>query len=293
MSDPPEWWEEGTIYLAATPIGNSGDASGRLQYALANADMIAAEDTRRVRGLCSRLGIQPAGKIVPFHDHNEARKAESLVDVARQGGAVLVVSDAGTPTVSDPGYHLVTLAADEGVPATALPGPSAALAALTVSGLPTDRFTFEGFLPRKGAEQRRRITQLVSEPRTFILFESPRRTANTLALLRDALGSGRRAAVCRELTKTHEEVVRGDLGALADEFAGREVLGEVTIVVAGAPPAAPRDPGSLAREVLELSAAEGLRLKDAAGRVAQAAGLSRNELFEAALAARRNSAGRN
>ena len=274
----------GAILLAATPIGNPRDASDRLREAIETADIIAAEDTRRFWGLCSRLGLKPTGQVVALHDHNEGAKAQGLVDEAEAGKTVLVVSDAGTPTVSDPGFHLVRAAADAGVRAVPLPGPSAALAALSVSGLPTDRFVFEGFLPRRNSEQRKSIAALALEPRTVILFESPRRTAKTLRALAEAFGEDRPAALCRELTKTYEDVRRGTLGELAAHAEQNEVLGEVTLVVGGQTDAsAAGSIEELAAEVVDLAASGGLRLKDAAARVAERSGVRKNELMRAAL----------
>ncbi len=274
----------GIIYLAATPIGNTGDASPRLLEALQTADLIAAEDTRRLRGLCSRLGISPAGRIVAFHDHVEAHRAQDLIDAALAGDMVLVVSDAGTPTVSDPGYRLSNAAAKAGVRVSALPGPSAALAALSVSGLPTDRFTFEGFLPTRGSDLKARLAELSQELRTMVLFESPRRTAATLAKLAEAFGDDREAALCRELTKTHEEIIRGTLAELRDHAATTEILGEVTLVVAGAPQKAAANLDDLAVQAKLLSERDGLRLKEAAAQVAEGSGHRPNAVFKAALA---------
>lgn len=273
----------GIIYLAATPIGNPGDASGRLREALDTADVIAAEDTRRLRGLCSRLGIAPTAPVIPFHEHVEVDRSVELVAAAKKGKTVLVVSDAGTPTVSDPGFRLGQIAAREGVRLAPLPGPSAALAALSVSGLPSNRFVFEGFLPRKGAERRDRLSALAAETRTAILFESPRRTAFTLSDLADVLGHDRAAALCRELTKTHEEVIRGSLEQLAKHAQDTEILGEVTLVVAGAPRAESVSVEALASRALALSAEDGLRLKEAAAQVAEGTGQRSNAVFRAAL----------
>lgn len=273
----------GIIYLAATPIGNPGDATGRLRTALETADLIAAEDTRRLRGLCARLEITPTAPIIPFHDRIEADRSADLIAAAKAGKTVLVVSDAGTPTVSDPGFRLGLLAAKEGVRLSPLPGPSAALAALSVSGLPSDRFVFEGFLPRRGAERANRLGALAEEPRTAILFESPRRTAATLTDLAVALGRDRQVALCRELTKTHEEVLRGTLGELADQTKDTEILGEVTLVIAGAPPAESVSVGVLASRAVALSTEDGLRLKEAAAEVAEGTGHRANAVFRAAL----------
>lgn len=276
--------DQGVIMLAATPIGNPGDATGRLRDAIISADIIAAEDTRRFWGLCSRLELKPTGKVITLHDHNEGAKAQWLVDQAASGLDVLVVSDAGTPTVSDPGFHLVQAAAEAGVRAIPLPGPSAALAALSVSGLPTDRFVFEGFLPRKSSEQASQLAKLSTEPRTIILFESPRRTAKTLGALAEHFGGDRPAALCRELTKTHEETIRGTLSDLAQHATKHEILGEVTLVVGGAPAGSGDvDLGVLARRVLDLAQERGLRLKDAAAEVAEQTGVRKNQLMQKAL----------
>lgn len=272
----------GLILLAATPIGDTADAPPRLLTALRTADVIAAEDTRRLLNLAGRLGVPLSARVVSLHEHNEAERAGELVRLAGEGGFVLVVSDAGMPTVSDPGFRLVNSAIAAGVRVSVLPGPSAALTALAVSGIPSDRFCFEGFLPRRAGERAARLAELAAEARTMVVFESPRRVPEALAEMAAAFGQARPAAVCRELTKTHEEVLRGTLAELAARTAGG-VLGEVTIVVAGAPAAAP-DLGELVPEVLEL-ARLGLRLKDAAAWVGARAGASKRELYQAALAA--------
>ena len=274
----------GTIYLAATPIGNPGDASARLRSALESADLIAAEDTRRLRGLCARLGVAPTGRIIAFHEHVEEEHSEELIAAARNGQVVLVVSDAGTPTVSDPGFRLGQRAVTAGVRLSPLPGPSAALAALSVSGLPSDRFTFEGFLPRKGAELRARLEDLKTERRTAILFESPRRTAATLRALAQTLGAERQVALCRELTKTYEEVRRGSLGELADYADDHEILGEVTLVLAGASDIPTASLEELAAQARDLANRDGLRLKEAAAMVAEGSGHRANAVFKAVLA---------
>lgn len=275
----------GVVVLAATPIGDVDDAPPRLRTLLAEADVVAAEDTRRLHGLLGRLGIRPTGRIVSYHEHNEAKRAGELVAEAAAGARVLVVSDAGMPSVSDPGYRVVRAAIDAGVRVTVLPGPSAVLTALAVSGLASDRFCFEGFAPRRSGERARWLTALRDEPRTMVLFESPHRAADTLAAMAEVFGPDRPAAVCRELTKTYEEVRRGGVAELA-RWAADGVRGEVTLVVAGAPPRA-ADPAVAVAEVLERVAA-GERLKDAAAEVALAVGLGRRELYEAALAARRS-----
>ena len=273
----------GTITLAATPIGNVSDASLRLRRALEQADLIAAEDTRRLRSLAQRLDVEPRGRVIAFHEHNERERAPELLEAARAGLRVLVVSDAGMPSVSDPGYRLVVAAVAAEVRVSVAPGPSAVLTALALSGLATDRFCFEGFVPRRAGERRRTLEALAEERRTMVFFESPRRTHDTLAAMARAFGEDRPAALCRELTKTHEEVVRGSLEHLVEATSG-QVLGEVVLVVAGARPE-PADPHQAALAALAL-AQEGVRLKEAAARVAGESGLRPNEVYRAALALR-------
>lgn len=270
------------LWLAATPIGNLGDASVRLREALATADVIAAEDTRTTASLLRLLEIPTRPEMVALHDHNERDRAEELVARA-SNEEVLLVSDAGMPTVSDPGFRVVQLAAARGVPVSVIPGPSAVITALAVSGLPTDRFAFEGFLPRKSGERARALQELATEPRTLVFFEAPSRVADTLAALSDAFGTDRRAAVCRELTKLHEEVRRGSLAELATWAAGG-VRGEIVLVVAGAP----ANQVSAAAAAIEVQhrVAAGERLKDAARAVADATGHSARDLYAAALAAK-------
>jgi 16S rRNA (cytidine1402-2'-O)-methyltransferase len=273
----------GRLLLAATPLGDTGDASARLVSALGTADVVAAEDTRRVRALATRLGVTITGKVVSAYDAVEARRAPALVEAVRAGATVLVVSDAGMPSVSDPGYRLVTAFVAAGLPVSCLPGPSAVTTALALSGLPSDRFCFEGFVPRKSGERRAFLTALASEPRTAVFFESPRRLAGTLADAAATLGGGRRAVVCRELTKVHEEVVRGTLAELAEWAAAGDVLGEVTVVLDGATP----DDTPLERlvERVRERVATGQRRKDAVSEVAAAAGtkVSKRELYAASL----------
>ena len=273
--------DPGSILLAATPIGDVRDASPRVVAALEEADIIAAEDTRRALALASRLGIKLGGRLIALHDHNEAEKAAGIVEAARGGARVVFVSDAGMPTVSDPGFRLACAAIDAGVPLSVLPGPSAPLVALALSGLPSDRFAFEGFLPRKDGEATRYLQDLATDPHTLIFFESPRRAAATLSRMAEVLGGDRRAALCRELTKDYEEVRRGTLGELAE--GADNILGEVTIVVAGYERSARAEDHVGA--VLAL-AAEGMRLKDAAAEVAAATGARKNDLYKAALAAK-------
>lgn len=276
------------IILAATPIGNLKDASVRLVEALSTATVIAAEDTRVTQRLLAALGIENRPRLIALHDHNEREKSIELVELARETD-VLVLSDAGMPTVSDPGFHLVDTAAAAGVTVTALPGPSAVLTALAVSGLPTDRFTFEGFLPRKSGERVSTFTELRDERRTMVFFESPNRLAASLGDMASVFGAGRRVVVCRELTKFYEEVKRGSAAELA-EWAASGVKGEICIVVAGAEKRVSDLPSGVA-EVLALVAA-GERLKDAAAVVSEGTGLGKRELYQAALEAKPAGAGK-
>ncbi|QEO15389.1 16S rRNA (cytidine(1402)-2'-O)-methyltransferase [Agromyces intestinalis] len=271
------------IILGATPIGNLGDASVRLRQALEDAGTVASEDTRVTQRLLAGLGIANRPRLIALHEHNERQRAAELVELARDAD-LLMLTDAGMPTVSDPGFPLVQAAVAAGVEVTCIPGPSAPVTALALSGLPTDRFAFEGFLPRKAGERTRCLAELATDRRTLIFFEAPSRLAVSLAALAEAFGADRPAAVCRELTKLHEEVRRGPLGELAG-WAEGGVRGEICIVVGGAPEPV-SDPASALARVLELEAS-GVRLKDAAADVAAATGVSRRELYEAALAARK------
>lgn len=279
-ASPPEP-PVGTVLLAATPLGDSRDASARLIEALGSADVIAAEDTRRLRALAAALGVTVTGRVVSHYDAVEENRLPGLLDAVRAGQQVLVVTDAGMPSVSDPGYRLVVAAAEQDLPVTCLPGPSAVTTALVLSGLPCDRFCFEGFAPRKPAERRRWLAALRTEPRTCVFFESPHRLATTLADATEVLGPARRAAVCRELTKTYEEIRRGPLADLAN-WAAAGVRGEITVVLAGAERQEPADVADLVGQVQAL-VADGTRLKDAVGEIAGAHGVSKRELYEAAL----------
>lgn len=276
-----------TLLLAATPIGNDGDASPRLRAAIEQADIIAAEDTRRFRGLATRLGVTVSGPVVSFYEHNEVERIPQLIEAARSQ-TVLVVSDAGMPTVSDPGYRLMCAAIEADVELSVLPGASAVLTALALSGLPTDRFCFEGFVPRKQGDRLGVLRSLAREERTMIFFESPRRLGQTLADMAEIFGAERLGAVCRELTKTHEEVRRGTLEELACVYT-EEARGEIVVVVAGyvADVDGEVDEADV-REVCEL-ADLGVRLKDAAGHVAARTGGRRNVLYQAALEYRHQS----
>jgi 16S rRNA (cytidine1402-2'-O)-methyltransferase len=274
----------GALVLAGTPIGNADDASPALRAAIESADIVAAEDTRRFGLLLSRLGWQRPARVVSYFDGNEAGRAAELLDELLAGATVVVVTDAGMPTVSDPGFRLVTAAITAGVPTRVVPGPSAVLVALALSGLPTDRFCFEGFLPRKGEQRRRRLTELAGEPRTMVFFEAPHRLDAFLADARTAFGDERPAAVSRELTKTYEETRRGSLAELA-EWASAGVRGEITVVVAGAPVAA--SPVEDAVRAVLQRVADGERFASAVTAVAEELGTARKPLYEAALAARR------
>ncbi|MDG4665886.1 16S rRNA (cytidine(1402)-2'-O)-methyltransferase [Mycobacterium sp. 236(2023)] len=275
----------GRLLVGATPLGQPSDASARLVRALGSADVIAAEDTRRIRTLATALEVKPTGRIVSLYDQNEASRIPSLLDDIRGGATVLLVSDAGMPLISDPGYRLVAACVDAGLPVQCLPGPSAVTTALAVAGLPSERFCFEGFAPRKQSARTSWLQTLAAEPRTCVFFESPRRLGETLRDAADVLGPGRRAVVCRELTKTHEEIRRGSLGELAD-WAADGVLGEITVVLAGATPAVV-DPEALVAEVLTL-VDDGMRVKDACAQViaANPGSPSRRELYDAVLRAR-------
>ncbi|WP_066975115.1 16S rRNA (cytidine(1402)-2'-O)-methyltransferase [Streptomyces sp. NRRL F-4489] len=276
----------GTLVLAGTPIGDVADAPPRLAAELAAADVIAAEDTRRLRRLTQALDVVPAGRIVSYFEGNEAARTPELADALAGGARVLLVTDAGMPSVSDPGYRLVAAAVERGVKVTAVPGPSAVLTALAVSGLPVDRFCFEGFLPRKAGERLARLREAAEERRTLVYFEAPHRLADTVAAMAEVFGADRRAAVCRELTKTYEEVRRGGLGELA-AWAAEGVRGEITIVVEGAPERGPAelDAAELVRRV-RIREEAGERRKEAIAAVAAEAGLPKREVFDAVVAAK-------
>ena len=290
VSSRPATWEDeevtGLLILAGTPIGDVGDAPPRLAAELATADVVAAEDTRRMWRLANALGVAPTGRVVSYFEGNEAGRTPELVEALLGGARVLLVTDAGMPSVSDPGYRLVAAAVEKGIRITAVPGPSAVLTALALSGLPVDRFCFEGFLPRKGGERGSRLRDLAAEPRTMVFFESPHRVGDSLAAMAEAFGEQRPAAVCRELTKTYEEIKRGSLGELA-VWAADGVRGEITVVVQGAPPAAPGalDAVELARRVA-LREDAGERRKEAIAAVAADTGVPKREVFDAVVAAK-------
>jgi 16S rRNA (cytidine1402-2'-O)-methyltransferase len=279
----------GTLVLAGTPIGDIADAPPRLSAELTAADIIAAEDTRRLRRLTQALDVRPGGRVVSYFEGNEAARTPELAEALTRGDRVLLVTDAGMPSVSDPGYRLVAAAVQRGVRVTAVPGPSAVLTALALSGLPVDRFCFEGFPPRKPGERLARLGEVTGERRTLVYFEAPHRLDATLAAMAQVFGADRRAAVCRELTKTHEEVRRGPLAELAS-WAARGVRGEITIVVEGATAPGPDalDAAELVRRVAVREDA-GERRKEAITAVAKDAGLPKREVFDAVVAAKQDS----
>ncbi|MFI1824927.1 16S rRNA (cytidine(1402)-2'-O)-methyltransferase [Streptomyces sp. NPDC020412] len=285
---PTDGHTAGTLVLAGTPIGDVADAPPRLATELAAADVVAAEDTRRLRRLAQALGVQPAGRVVSYFEGNEAGRTPELVEALLRGERVLLVTDAGMPSVSDPGYRLVAAAVAQDVRVTAVPGPSAVLTALALSGLPVDRFCFEGFLPRKQGERLSRLRENERERRTQVYFESPRRLDDALAAMAEVFGPERRAAVCRELTKTYEEVKRGGLGELAAWAADGEVRGEITVVVEGAPAPGPGDVDAdelVARVRAREEAGE--RRKEAIAAVAAEAGVPKRDVFDAVVAAKK------
>jgi len=275
--------ERGLLVLAGTPIGDLADASPAVARELAAADVIAAEDTRRLRRLVGALGVDVSGRVVSYFEGNEAARTAELVESLSKGARVLLVTDAGMPSVSDPGYRLVSAAAEAGFRVTAVPGPSAVLTALAVSGLPVDRFCFEGFLPRRSGDRARRLNALRGEDRTMVFFESRHRLAATLAAMVDAFGADRRAAVCRELTKTHEEIRRGPLGDLRSWVADGGVLGEVTLVVAGAAAVRPAVTVAEAADVVSRRVRAGVPRKEAIAAVARESGLPRREVYAAVV----------
>ncbi|WP_371537802.1 16S rRNA (cytidine(1402)-2'-O)-methyltransferase [Streptomyces sp. NBC_01023] len=276
----------GMLVLAGTPIGDVSDAPPRLAEELATADVVAAEDTRRLRRLTQALGVQTTGRVVSYFEGNETARTPELVEALTGGARVLLVTDAGMPSVSDPGYRLVAACVEQDIKVTAVPGPSAVLTALALSGLPVDRFCFEGFLPRKAGERLGRLREVAAERRTLVYFEAPHRLDDTLAAMAEVFGDDRRAAVCRELTKTYEEVKRGPLKALA-EWAAEGVRGEITVVVEGAPDTGPQelDPAELVRRV-QVREEAGERRKEAIAAVAADAGLPKREVFDAVVAAK-------
>jgi 16S rRNA (cytidine1402-2'-O)-methyltransferase len=273
----------GQLILAATPLGNILDASPRLKETLEQADLIAAEDTRRAKRLFADLNLEIKAPVISLFEENEIEKIPDIIEKLKNGLKVVVISDAGTPAISDPGYRLVTKAIEENISITVIPGPSAVLSALVLSGLPTDRFSFEGFIARKGKERTEILNNLNTQSRTMVIFESPRRTLQTLQDIQEIVGDDRKAAVVREISKTYEEVIRGSLKELVTWANSKEVLGEITLVIAGVENTGKKEVDDQAiAEVKQLIAA-GSSFKDAVQEVSTQRGLSRRELYEASL----------
>jgi 16S rRNA (cytidine1402-2'-O)-methyltransferase len=273
----------GQLILAATPLGNILDASPRLKETLEQADLIAAEDTRRAKRLFADLNLDIKAPVISLFEENEIEKIPDIIEKLKSGLKVVVISDAGTPAISDPGYRLVTKAIEENISITVIPGPSAVLSALVLSGLPTDRFSFEGFIARKGKERTEILNNLNTQSRTMVIFESPRRTLQTLQDIQEIVGDDRKAAVVREISKTYEEVIRGSLNELVTWANSKEVLGEITLVIAGVKNTGKKEVDDQAiAEVKQLIAA-GSSFKDAVQEVSTQRGLSRRELYEASL----------
>jgi 16S rRNA (cytidine1402-2'-O)-methyltransferase len=273
----------GQLILAATPLGNVLDASERLKQTLQAADLIAAEDTRRAKRLFADLNLDVSAPVISLFEENEIEKIPDIIEKLKNGAKVVVISDAGTPAISDPGYRLVTKAIEENISITVIPGPSAVLSALILSGLPTDRFSFEGFIARKGKERTEILNNLNTQSRTMVLFESPRRTLQTLQDIQEVVGEKRKAAVVREISKTYEEVIRGSISDLVSWAQTKEVLGEITLVIAGVENTGKKEVSEEAiRQVKQLVDA-GSSFKDAVQEVSTQQGLSRRELYEASL----------
>ncbi len=282
--------QKGKLIVCATPIGNLGDASPRLARALAEADVVACEDTRQTRKLLTHLGVR--ARLLSYHEANEQVRAARLVERVAAGERVVLVSDAGMPAVSDPGHDLIGACLARGFEVEVVPGPSAVLAALVVSGLPTDRFCFEGFLPRRPSARARHLAELTGERRTMVFFEAPHRVLATLDAMIESFGPGRACALARELTKVHEQVIRGTLAEVRERLAGQGERGEITLVVAGAPGdvQADQDAGAAAEADLVAAVAQlveaGASTRDAVSEVARASGRSRRALYQAVLDAR-------
>ena len=274
----------GQLILAATPIGNIADASPRLKSALQNADVIAAEDSRRAKRLLQDLEVTSTAQIWSFYDAVESTKSPELIDRVLAGQMVLVISDAGMPTVSDPGYRLVQEAISKGVPVSVIPGPSAVLTALAISGLAVDRFSFDGFLPRKSGERKKFLQQLAGETRTMVFFEAPHRLAESLTDFAEIFGADRQAVICRELTKTYEEVVRGSFTELI-KWADREILGEITLVVSGALELAETSASDWV-ELVQTRVKLGLSQRDAIAEVAKELRIPKRDVYDAVLASK-------
>ena len=273
----------GQLILAATPLGNVLDASKRLIETLSKADIIAAEDTRKARRLFQDLNLEINASVISLFEENESEKIPDLISKLKDGKTVVVISDAGTPAVSDPGYKLVNKAIEENISITVLPGPSAVISALVLSGLPTDRFSFEGFIPRKGKDRTEILNNLNKESRTMVLFESPRRTKDTLEDILEITGENRKAAVVREISKTYEEVIRGTIKELVAWATKNEVLGEITLVIAGLDNSKKPEVDEDAIKSVKDLVSKGMSFKDAVAQISTQRGLSRSKLYEASL----------
>jgi len=273
----------GQLILAATPLGNALDASSRLIQALLKADIIAAEDTRKARRLFQDLNLEINALVISLFEENEIEKIPDLISKLKDGKTIVVISDAGTPAISDPGFKLINKAIEENISMTVLPGPSAVTSALVLSGLATDRFSFEGFIPRKGKERNEILNNLNKESRTMILFESPRRTKETLEDILEITGEDRKAAVVREISKTYEEVIRGSLKELVEWATNNEVLGEITLVVAGIDNSKKPEVDDAAIKSVKDLVSKGMSFKDAVSEISTQRGLSRSKLYEASL----------
>jgi 16S rRNA (cytidine1402-2'-O)-methyltransferase len=273
----------GQLILAATPLGNILDASERLKQTLQEADLIAAEDTRRAKRLFADLNLEVKAPVISLFEENEIEKIPDIIEKLKTGAKVVVISDAGTPAISDPGYRLITKAIEENISITVIPGPSAVLSALILSGLPTDRFSFEGFIARKGKERTEILNNLNTQSRTMVLFESPRRTLQTLQDIQEVVGESRKAAVVREISKTYEEVIRGSISDLVSWAQAKEVLGEITLVIAGVENTGKKEVDEEAIRQVKQLVDGGTSFKDAVQEVSTQQGLSRRELYEASL----------
>lgn len=273
----------GQLILAATPLGNILDASRRLIETLEQADLIAAEDTRRAKRLFADLNIDVSAPVISLFEENEIEKIPDLIEKLKNGAKIVVISDAGTPAISDPGFRLVSAAIDAGISITVIPGPSAVTAALVLSGLPTDRFSFEGFIARKGKERTETLNNLLTQSRTMVLFESPRRTLQTLIDIQEVVGDERKAAVVREISKTYEEVIRGTIKELVNWATDTEVLGEITLVIQGVENTGKKEVNDEAIQNVKQLVDAGSSFKDAVQEVSTQRGLSRRELYEASL----------
>jgi len=274
------------LQLAGVPLGNPGDASARLISAISSASIIAAEDSRRFQRLCQDLGVTSQAKVLSFFEGNEEERTEQLLNELKNGADVLVVTDAGMPTVSDPGFKLVRSAIEANIPVEVLPGPSAVTTALALSGLPTDRFCFEGFVPRTQGAREKFFEELRFEPRTMVFFEAPHRLIDTLNVAVNILGADRKAALCREMTKTYEETVRGNLATLREWANSKEVLGEITIVIEGAMTGAKEINQEKIVEAVRKLESVGMDRKEAVASIAAELNLPKREVFDAMVAAK-------